>query len=162
MENQDITKELSSIWKQGTPRQIKTSNVKRNLRKMKAIQDFKLVNVSPERKDEGNIWKQFMTSHYFKGKPKIKNILGHQVRKCLEHKMIERRGNLGHQMMKRKTKTTRPFRISSSRNCQEHKESSRPLGNTPKELKGNSWTIWNHVKITLEIKESISWILSHL
>jgi hypothetical protein len=65
-------------------------------------------------------------------------------------------------MMKRKTMTIRPSRISSSRNYQEYKESSRPLGNTPKEPKGNSRTIWNHARIRLEIKESISWTSSHL
>jgi hypothetical protein len=33
---------------------LEHQNVKRNPRKMKAIQDFKLANVSLEHKDEGN------------------------------------------------------------------------------------------------------------
>jgi hypothetical protein len=91
-----------------------------------------------------------------------KGILGHQVTKCQEHKMIEQKGNSRHHMMKRKTRTIKHFRISSSKNCQEHKECFRPPGNTPKEPKGNSRIVWNHTMTRLEIKESISWTSSHL
>ncbi len=61
--------------------------------------------------------------------------------------MIKHKSNLKHHMMKKKTGLQGFLGYQVQGIVKEHKESSKPLGNTPKEPKGNLRIVWKGASI---------------